>query len=695
MSKSNKQSTPIIENIKSPDVNFYNKLTLAWITYPIVALFFIILRAINIMNSIQPLVDQIKNKILLSCNALESSTSALVNLPNLMITEFNKIISDHIDSIIGRFLKGLDLAVYALEEICIWLIITFKSTYRCLLQLAISSSLNFQKETITKLQSFVSTGLNTIKSSINGEIDNYNKIINDLKQPGIIDIPNLQINSLGQLDTLQQFPLSNDLIPGVDLLNNNSSNLLTFTFDEIENKLTNLTSIPFELLRTEIKNSAANVNINRSVLPQASLFAYQDITFCKDNLDLSILDNIASDLIKISYIGIGLIALVIIILIAINVIIIRYNHKKLQSNINRVSNHLSSSHNINKVNGSNNSNDIDKSVINEIIGLIKSPLLTRLILRISKFFKSLENKNLVKWFFYYISHKPAIICLIIGISGVLTIYLQLIVLAGVKARYKAEISTAIGQFSDNVINMINTNLESKSKQFSNQSNTEITNIENVLNGNLFGWSNTTITTLNSTLNTAVDDVTGFINNLFKDVPLISGLVLDLLNCIILVKIRGIQTGLTFIKDNSFIDLPRVNDTILMINTDNIKSIVDKDTSKFLGGGDGDNGIDRLFNVYEKSLLDELTIYWTLIAIYFVVIIMGIAHVIYYKSRNKRFKERYANIDGNNEKLDRTNINNDSNDDSNNDSNNDTNSNSNDLSKKKTPLLPPKPLLVKR
>nr|CAG8612322.1 10725_t:CDS:2 [Entrophospora candida] len=607
------------EKIKSSYVSYHNKLTLAWVTYPIISLLFIILRIANVMSSIQPLVDQIKNKILSSCNALELSTSTLVNLPNLMITEYNKINADGINAIVSRLLQILDLIIFALEQICIWIIITYKSTYRCLLALAINSSSSFLTEATTKLQTFATTNIDSIKSSINTEIQNYNDIINGIKDKvKFVDIPNIQINSLTQLDTLTQFPATNTLIPGVDLLKSNSDNALSVTFDGIEQQLINATSIPFELLRSEIKNS--NIVINQTLFPQASLFANQDITFCKDSLDLSILDNIANDLIKISYIGIALIVLIIIVLIMINAGVIRYKHKKIESNINVISNNYSSSsltHN-NSEKNNDSSGKLDRSKIFEIVGLVKSPLWTRLSLRISNFFKSVENKNLVKWFFYYISHKPAVICLIIGISGVIAIYSQLALLNLIRHNYQASITTTIDQFSNNVVNLINSNLESKSKQFSNQSNTEIIDIETTLNNNLFSWSNSTITTLNNTLNAAVDATTGFINDVFKDVPLINSLVLDLVNCIIFVKIRGIETGLKFIKDNSVITLPRVNDTILMIDSDSVKGIVDKNTNKILGADsatsdDGGEGINKLFNSYEKGLKSELIVYWTFIA----------------------------------------------------------------------------------
>ncbi|RIA97772.1 hypothetical protein C1645_813646 [Glomus cerebriforme] len=129
--------------------------------------------------------------------------------------------------------------------------------------------------------------------------------------------------------------------------------------------------------------------------------------------------------------------------------------------------------------------------------------------------------------------------------------------------------------------------------------------------------NVTTTTLNNTLNAAVDEIVGFVGTLFGEVPFIRNAVNDLLNCLILVKIKRIQNGLTFIKDNSYIGLLRVNDTILMINPDRMNSIVSEATTRLTGepgGGGGSTGrqIGRLFDAYEDRLKSELPLFWILI-----------------------------------------------------------------------------------
>jgi hypothetical protein len=158
-------------------------------------------------------------------------------------------------------------------------------------------------------------------------------------------------------------------------------------------------------------------------------------------------------------------------------------------------------------------------------------------------------------------------------------------------------------------------------------------LENDINQNLFGWVNVTTTTLNNTLNTAVDEIVGFVNTTFGAVPFIRTAIDGLLNCLILVKIKGIQSGLTFIKDNSYLGLPRVNENILMVKPDKMNTIVSEATIRLAGepneGGTGGQ-IGRLFDAYEDRLKSELPLFWILIACWGIVLIFGLIRIIWFK-----------------------------------------------------------------
>ncbi|CAB4493348.1 unnamed protein product [Rhizophagus irregularis] len=289
----------------------------------------------------------------------------------------------------------------------------------------------------------------------------------------------------------------------------------------------------------------------------------------------------------------------------------------------------------------------DKDSVIEVIKIAEHPFIMRWIIKASKLFKNRENGDLFRWFCDYILHKPALICLIIGMSGIIGIYLQLAVLHAVKNNYKQPIADAVSNFGNSVGNLINSQLSSTSNQFASDSNNVIGLLENDLNQDLLSWVNVTTTTLNNTLNTAVDEITTFVQNTFKDVPVLIPVVQQLVDCLILTKVEGIQAGLTFIQNNAFIGLPRVNNSLLLLSKDNMDDVVGQVTTNLVGSPLSENGngngeiggeIGKIFDTYEKNLRAELPLFYVLTSVWFIVILMGIIRVlwfIYQRRKNAR------------------------------------------------------------
>src|SRR5205823_60950 len=115
-----------------------------------------------------------------------------------------------------------------------------------------------------------------------------------------------------------------------------------------------------------------------------------------------------------------------------------------------------------------------------------------------------------------------------------------------------------------------------------------------------------------------------------------------INCLLFVKIRGIQAGLTFIQENASINLPRVNDSILLVDRSNMQEVVDKATTQLVGSPDsGSSGgeIGRLFDVYESSLKSELPLFWLLIACWLFLVLMGVGRVLWFLFVQKKKNEK--------------------------------------------------------
>jgi Na+-transporting methylmalonyl-CoA/oxaloacetate decarboxylase gamma subunit len=616
-------------NIK-PYIGLKSKLSLSWVNYTVVALIFIILRLFTAMKSIEPTVEQVKEKAVSACDALELATSTVTSLPHFMAGGFNRATVESVMFTIKGVARTIDLIIVAAEGIIIWLIHVFHSTYRCILEFALKGSFKVMIESIKVLVDSTNGQLNNIKTQLDGQISGANTALDELRKAindasGVIGVdikvPTLAIST----DALAgiQFPTTS--VDGLDTIGSIPS------MQQMEDNLSSLISIPFNELRGIVQTSMSNVKFNQSVLPVPPM---NEVKFCADNLDLSVIDDISRDLVKAAYIGMGIIFAVILLMIAINALVIWFSHKRWKRHINRTTTTIKLV-----------TIKANKESVIEVIKIAEHPYISRWIIKGSNLFKNSENKNLFRWFWDYILHKPALICLIIGLAGVFGIYLQLAVLDAVKQNYKQPIADSISNFSNAVNNLVNSQLNSTSVKFASDSNNIISSFENDINQELFGWVNTTTTTLNNTLNTAVDEVSNFVKNTFGGVPILLTIVEELVNCLFVVKVEGIQAGLTFIKDNAFIGLPRVNDNVLLIGEDNMDEVVGQVTNRLVGSppsesGNGEIGgeIGRIFDVYERNLRNELPLFYTLIAIWFFVIFMGLIRVLWFifqrRKRNK-------------------------------------------------------------
>ncbi|CAG8448775.1 9795_t:CDS:2 [Diversispora eburnea] len=600
-----------------PYIGLRAKLSLAWITYPIVALFIVVVRLLKAMGSIQPLVDDVKSKAIESCNALELATSTVTSLPHYMANGFNKANVEVINLTIKGFTNSLQLSLTALEGIISWFIQTYLGTYLCLLKLVTNASMSVMFESIKVLQSFATDQIGIIKTNIDKEIIDINEVLKKIQsdiekipKTENIHIPVIAVNSANPLSTFQ-LP-SKNIITGLDSLNetlNSPNNSIT----GIKSKLNDLISIPFDKLRTEIQNKLSDLKFNESVLPQPQK---NNITFCQQSLDLTFLDNLTNDLIKAAYIGITIIIIVGILMIIGNAIITWISHRKFKRIINKFDSEEYSDF-FSSFGKKEFNKESNKETMMTIIKSVEYPFISFQILKTSKYFKKLENRNLYRWFWDYILHRSAIVILIIGLAGVLGIYIQLWILQTVRNDYQQVTKDFVTSFGNSVMDLVNSQMNSTSQKYSSESNLIISNFENNVNDNVFGWANITTNTLNDTINTAVDEITGLVNNVFGGIPLLATSIQELLNCLILTKIKIVQKVLTFIQDNASLGLPRVSNDKLLVSSNLIKGFVDEATTKLVGdnesGGISTGGdIGHLFDIYEKNLRDELFIFWIMI-----------------------------------------------------------------------------------
>jgi hypothetical protein len=112
------------------------------------------------------------------------------------------------------------------------------------------------------------------------------------------------------------------------------------------------------------------------------------------------------------------------------------------------------------------------------------------------------------------------------------------------------LTNQVGDFAEHVVKALN----NASEQWAIGANKVVASTNQEINGNLLGWVNTTTGAVNDTLNLFVDETTKVLNQTFGGTILYDP-IKEVLNCLVLLKVAGIQKALTWVSDHAHIDFP--------------------------------------------------------------------------------------------------------------------------------------------
>jgi hypothetical protein len=387
---------------------------------------------------------------------------------------------------------------------------------------------------------------------------------------------------------------------------------------------------PFELLKKDINDTFAGISFEPEGLPVPEI---SRLTFC-NQLDPSVIDDVGRDLIKAAKIGVVVLILLALLLIALNCLLTWYKWRCMKNHLEYTRQawlvdptmvHTSSK--------STSAPQITMSDHNLMMLHANSqhPLITKITNQLSARLRLTPSQHThTQWFFHYIFHAPALACFLIGFFGLMSIQIQLLVIGPLVAKYQARTAATISDFSTTIATSINQSMYNQSNLYVNEINGRVDVIQSTINGGVFGWVNGTTTTLNSTVNTFYTDIQNAVTTVF------GGTILEspadaFLKCFIGSKVDAIENALTFLHDNLHVDMPRINQSALILSPDSINEVSQPIAAAAIGGGGGDNEglIMRLVNGYAESLRKERLMFAIFLALWGVVVLMGLCIVFWH------------------------------------------------------------------
>ena len=391
---------------------------------------------------------------------------------------------------------------------------------------------------------------------------------------------------------------------------------------------------PFEAVKADINSTFAGINFNSSILPVPDR---STISFC-DGLDTSVVDDLGRDLLKITKIGFVLIAILVVLLLVGYSLLEWYKWWSLQRHLEFTRKAWMSDPSVVHI-GPANEPTMTLTNHNLLIfhGDSSHPLLTRLAFKMAALMRLSSSQHInLRWFFHYIFHPPALACFLIGFFGILSVQLQLLAIAPLEAKFHERATAAATDLSGNIFTSLNQTMYNQSASYANSINSHIDDVQSTVNDGLLGWVNGTTSTLNNTVNTFYNDVQDAVSTLFNG-TFLEEPAQEFVRCILGSKVIAIEDAITFLHNNLQVNIPRVNESVLVLSPDEVNTATKPIAAAAVGGDDDPDGglIGRLINTYVQSLKKERIMFAIFLLLWAVVVVMGLA-IIFWHSYGRRF-----------------------------------------------------------
>lgn len=601
---------PYTVHTVTPYLGLRARLSQIWINRWTILLLLILVRVLIAIGSLDHDLESAKTEALAACSSVESMGSAMASMPHYMSKGVNDLAATGVEKAVNGLMSMLLLSVTAVQEIVVFIVNLLTSTYLCLITLVVSGSLHTALKVVEDVSDFLNTTLGDIgdglKDGIKGFQDNLNGFVGKLNSiPQVFGgnggtIPTLDVTS--SLDRLDNLHLPSTLDQGLEKLNSSIP-----TFADVQKFTNDALRLPFQEVKKLMNKTLGTFEFDRAAFPVPGK---EQLTFCADNNGIS---DFFDGLADIAHLARRIFIGVLVVLAVLVCVPMAWREMKRWRTMQQRARLING--------GAYEPLDV--------VYIASRPYTGGLGIKVASKIRSPRRQMLARWFIAYGTSTPALLVLSIGLTGLLACLCQIILLKSIEKEVPG-LAGEVGGFTGRVVAA----LTNASEQWAVGTNKVITNTNNDINKEVFGWVNTTTGAVNNTLNIFVDQTTKVLNQTFGG-TILNDPIQEVFNCLIGLKIVGIQKGLDWVSDNAHVDFPLFpNDTFVK----GAAAAIDKDnkttTENFLaspGSATADKVTNALFKVIkhlEDAIRTEAIISAFVVLIWLIVVLIGLGRAIF-------------------------------------------------------------------
>ncbi|KAL2823943.1 hypothetical protein BDW59DRAFT_91425 [Aspergillus cavernicola] len=587
----------------TPYIGLRARLSQIWMNRWTILLLLVLVRVLIAVTGLNTSMDSARREALSACTSVESTGSAMASTPHYMARGVNELTASGVEMAVSGLNTMLSLMVTGVEEIIVFIIKIMYQTYLCLITMAVRGTVGVGVGLLEDASDFLNSTIKSVGDGISDAVDGFEDTLNTF-----LDVFNVAASLAGQevphldlseyTDDLENAQLPSSIDEGLDKLNSSIP-----TFDEVSEFVENIIRTPFAEVKQKINESLGTYTFDRDALP---IPARRQLSFCKgsDGID-SFFDRVAdiAETAKKIFIAVLVVAAVLVCIPMAWQEIRRWRSQKERSQLVRKEAH----------------DPMD------VVYIVSRPYSSATGIKAASRFSNSRRQILVRWVIAYATSPSALFVLSLGLAGLFACLCQYLLLQAVE-KAVPELSAEVGAFADKIVSA----LDETSVEWSDTTNGVISNMSTDLNTDVFGWVNITTTSVNDTLNAFVDETTGVLNDTFGGTLLYDPLM-DVFNCLIGLKVAGVQRGLTWVSDHATIDFPALpNDTF---SRGIAESMNDDSQDSFLSNaGDSTSNtitevVYRVTNSIEKGIATEALICGAILLAWFVNLLFGVVRAL--------------------------------------------------------------------
>lgn len=515
-----------------PYLGLRARLSQIWINRWTILLLLVLIRLLFAIASTDSSLASARREALSACTQVETMGSSMASMPHFMAEGVNEMTAAGVEKAVNGLMKMMELSVTGVEEIVIFVIHMMTSTYLCLITLAVSGSLHAAVEigeAISKnLNETIEDVTNSIGDATKKVTDGITSIIDKINFPFGPDFDKPSINLDDQINKLKSLEAPPELEAGLQKLNQSIPN-----FQDVQNFTDNLIRLPFEEVKKLIQGMD-NFTFDRDLLPVPQK---EQLDFCSDGNSIGkFFDDLVVMVYSAKKIALGvLIALAVLAIVPMAYMEIR-RHRRMEERAQLF-------HNV-------------AYEPMDVVYLSSRPTSSTIGLWFGRRFGSARRQAVARWAWAYATSVPMLFLLSLAIAGFFSCFCQYLLVRGMQQKVP-ELTDQVAGFAEKVVDSLN----NASMSWAGGVNGAVDKLDSTINDDMLGWVNTTTGAINSTLNGFVDKMSGVLNDTFGGTVLYDP-IKEVLNCLIGLKIAGVQKGLTWVQDNAHVNFPGVrNDTM--------------------------------------------------------------------------------------------------------------------------------------